>query len=221
MNRELIMQTLFARLQTPPLVYKFTADLSAGNDVLTSVSDASGLLLGMPISGSGIAEGTVLAALDPDIRLSKLPTLSDTAVALTQGLALPTRILQPIGEISATPALCLVEGSEVYPSASAGSPRAPSNQPQLITLEPYAWLYASSPDPTTVPNAIINVLLDAIDTVLLPTDGTSWQNLGLTGVHHARVEGRLLRAAGSAGTVSARIQFGIQILQGYPIAPLL
>lgn len=220
MNRELIMRTLFARLQTPPLVYEFTGDLNEGSDVLTSVSDTSGLLLGMPISGRAIAEGTVLASLEPDIRLSKPPTFSDTTVPLTQGLATRTRILLPLGEFPATPALCLVEGPESYPSLSSGSPRTPSNQPQLITLEPYVWLYAASPDPETVPNAIINVLLDAIDAILQPSDGTSWQNLGLRGVHHARIEGRTLRAAGISGTVSARIQFAIQVLQGVEIAPL-
>lgn len=220
MNRELIMQTLFAHLQQPPLVYKFTADLTVGDTVLRSVSNPDGLLQGMPLSGRGIAEGTVLASLSPDIELSKPPTLGNTTVELTQGIALMTRILQPIGEIPALPALCLVEGPEVYPSLSTGSPRAPSNMPQLITLEPYAWLYAASPDPTTVPNAIINVLLDAIDAVMTPSDSRSWQHLGLSGVHHARIEGRTLRAAGVNGSVSARLQFGIQILQGVPIAPL-
>ena len=220
MNRELIMRTLFERLTSPPLVYTFTADLNAGSKVLQAVSDPSGLLLGMPITGRGIQEGTVLAAIEPDIELSKVPTLSDTDITLTQGLATRTRVLAPLGEIPNLPALCLVEGPETYPSFSAGSPRTASNMPQIITLEPYGWLYASSPAPDTVPNSIINVLLDAIDAVLMPTDGTSWQNLGLTGVHHARIEGRTLRAAGVGGTVSARIQFGIQVLLGVPILPM-
>lgn len=220
MNRELIMQTLFTRLTSPPLVFPFTADLAAGNPVLTSVSDTSQLLLGMPISGRGIVEGTTLAQIEPNVELSKAPTITDTTVALTQGIANAGRILVAIGEVTAFPALCLVEGSEIHPSLHSGFPRAPSNQPQLITLEPYIWLYASAPDPTTIPNAIVNVLLDGIDKALAPTDGTAWQSLGLRGVHHARIEGRTLRAAGVNGSVSARIQMGITVIQGVETTPL-
>lgn len=216
MNRELIMQTLFERLTSPPLVYGFTADVTAGVQTLTSVSDPSGLLLGMPVSGRGMAAGTVLDGLDP-VHISHAPTITDSTVPLTQGIATAERVLLPIGDITNLPGLCLVEGAEIYPSASSGSPRAAANQPQLITLEPYAWLYASS---NKVPNAIINVLLDAIDRVLLPTDGRSWQHLGLLGVHHCRIEGRTLRAPGSDGTVSARVQFGIQVIQGVDTTPL-
>jgi hypothetical protein len=217
MNRELIMSTLFARLTSPPLVYKFTADLSVGEKQLTGISDTSGLLLGMPLAGRGLAAGTRITGLDPTVTISQPITIGGSNVPLTQGIATAMRVLQPIGDITNLPGLCLVEGAEIYPTAGAGSPRAASNQPQIITLEPYAWLYAASASPNTVPNAIINVLLDAIDSVLFPTDGRSWQHLGLSGVHHCRIEGRTLRAPGSDGTVSARVQFGIQVLQGVPI----
>jgi hypothetical protein len=219
MNRELIMSTLFKRLTAQPLVFQFTADLTVGDLNLSAVSDTSGLLIGMPISGRGIASGTVLTGINPTT-LSKAPNIGDTNVTLTQGIATPGRLLQPIGEVPALPALFLVEGGEIYPSLSSGSPHVPSNQPQFITLEPYVWLYAASPDPNTVPNSIVNVLLDAIDSVMLPADGRSWQNLGLRGVHHARIEGRVLRAAGVAGSVSARLQFAIQVIQGVETTPL-
>jgi hypothetical protein len=220
MNRELIMQTLFERLTSPPLVFNFTADLTEGDVLLRSVVDTEPLLIGMPISGPGLQDGTVLATLEPDITLSKAPTFGGTTVSLTQGIVTKTRNLVPIGEIQNLPALCLIEGHESYPSASSGNPRAASNMPQMITLEPFAWLYARSPDPTTTPNSIINAMLDAIDKVMLPTDGRSWQNLGLRGVHHARIEGRSLRSPGVNGDVSARLQFGIMVIQGVETTPL-
>ncbi len=213
------MSTLFARLTSPPLAFKFTATVSSGDPILTGLSDTSGLLAGMPLSGRGLAQGTTLASVDP-VTLSKPPNISGGGVELTQGIANPLRILVPVGEITALPAMCLIEGAETWPSASAGSPRTASNQPQIVTLSPYAWIYAQAKDPAAVPNSIINALLDAIDAAIRPSDGTSWQNLGLKGVHHCRIEGQTLRSPGVDGLVSARVQFVIQVMAGIDTVPL-
>lgn len=214
------MSTLFARLTSPPLVYTFTADLTAASATLQNVSDTSGLFLGMPVFCPGLVTGTTLAQIEPEVMLSKPVTIAGSGVTLTQGFATTSRRLQPITEVTNLPALFLVEGAESYPGANAGFPRAPANQPQLITLEPYVWLYALNPDPKGVPNSIINVLLDGIDKAMLPADGRSWQNLGLRGIHHCRVEGKNLRAPGNDGSVSARLQFVVQVIQGVDTEPL-
>ena len=219
MNRELIMSTLYTMLTSPPVVTQFTGDITVDDVVVNGVSDTSNLLVGMPITGRGMTEGTVLATIDPAVTLSKPPTLTAPGVTLTQGIANPMRILQPIGEVTAFPALMLVEGAEVYPSLTTGAPHVQSDRPQIITLEPYCWLYAASPDPNTVPNQIMNALLDAIDQAILPARGV-YQNLGLRGIHHMRIEGRTLRAPGQTGTCSARLQFGIQVIQGVDTTPL-
>ena len=220
MNREFIMSTLFARLTSPPLVFPFTADLTAGDIRLANVSDTSGLFLGMPISGPGLVAGTTLATIEPDVTLSKPVNSGGFAVLLTQGFATTGRRLLTLSEVTNLPALFLVEGNETHPGPNQGFPRAPTTRPQMITLDPYLWIYASNPDPNGVPNAIINVLLDGIDKVMLPADGRFPQNLGLRGVDHCRIEGKTLRAPGSDGTVNARVQLAVEVIQGVDTVPL-
>jgi hypothetical protein len=82
------------------------------------------------------------------------------------------------------------------------------------------WLYTQAKQPNAIPNQGMNALLDAIDKVMLPADGRSWQHLGLRGVHHCRIEGRNLRAPGVDGSVSARLQFAVQVMQGVDTTPL-
>jgi hypothetical protein len=65
MNREVVMSALFDLLTGPPMVFGFTADTTTGDEVLANVSDASGLMLGMPISGPGIAEHSLIVDLSP------------------------------------------------------------------------------------------------------------------------------------------------------------
>jgi hypothetical protein len=223
MNRELIMATLYARLIAPPLVFAFTADLLTGDPTLYNVSDTSGLFVGMPIGGKGLKAGAVLGSLDPVPSLSLPPNIGGIAVALTQGFQSTGRRLVPLSEMTNLPALFLVEGNESYPGMASGHPHRQSNTPALITLEPYLWLYAKTDDPIAVPNSIVNVLLDGVDQALEPPrnqDGWPLQNLGLKGVVHARVEGKTLRAPGSAGAVNCRVQLSVLVAQGPQTRPL-
>jgi hypothetical protein len=214
------MSTLFARLTSPPLVFTFAADLALGDPILTNVSDTSALLVGMPMSGRGLQAGTTLLSLDP-VTLSNEPTVAGTQVTLTQGIAQPLRIMKPLTEfIGKPPAMCLVEGAEIYPSATGGDPKTLASEPQIVTLHPYLWIYASANDPAAVPNSIMNVLLDAVDKAILPRNGRSLQNLGLKGVQHCRIEGQATRSPGIEGAVAARVQFVIQAMAAVDTVPL-
>jgi hypothetical protein len=90
MNREVVMTALFDLLTGPPMVFGFTADTTTGDEVLANVSDTTGLMLGMPISGPGIAEHSLIVDLSP-LTLSQAATGDNTAAPLTQGFQTASR----------------------------------------------------------------------------------------------------------------------------------
>lgn len=63
----------------------FTADTDGSTAVLTSVSSLTGLAVGMAVSGTGIAAGSVIASIDSatQITLSKDTTAAGSTVAIT------------------------------------------------------------------------------------------------------------------------------------------
>src|SRR5487761_916934 len=196
MNRELIFQTLFARLTSAPLVFNFVADTALNDAVLFNISDTSGLAVGMPIFGPGIAAETTIAALTPVVSLSQPATLQQAGGAMSQGLQTVGRRLKPWSLVAAQPALFLVTGRERFPGLSLGRP---STQPAMIELSADLWIYAKTGDPDAVPDALLNALLDGVEQALdpPPTAPTGmWQSLGLSGVLHARIEGEVMRWGG-------------------------
>jgi hypothetical protein len=223
MNRELIMQTLFARLTGAPLVFNFTADTAAGDPVLFNISDTSGLAVGMPVFGPAIPAGTTIAALTPVVALSNPAAAAQAGIAMSQGLQTYGRRLKPWTEVAAQPALFLVQANETFPGLS-DIPARQSSVPARIELLAYAWIYARAADPDSVPDTLLNVLLDALEQALdpPPTAPTGrWQSLGLSGVLHARIEGELLRDGGHFdGHAVCRVPIAVRAVQGATIQPL-
>jgi hypothetical protein len=91
MNREVIMSALLDRLTAPPMIFAFTADTATGDVTLSNVSDTSGLMLGMPIAGDGIAEHAYVATIDPAVTMTVPATADVTASAVTQGFQTVSR----------------------------------------------------------------------------------------------------------------------------------
>lgn len=222
MNRETIMAALYQRLQRPPLFFSFTADLTAGDPTLYNISDTSGLVVGMPLFGNGVAPAATVAGLDPAV-MSAPAASGGFGLALGQGIATSSRRLQPWTSVKNQPALFLVGGHNLYPGISGREGRL-SNTPARITLEPVVWIYANVPDPNALPETTLNALLDAFEKTLDPdpaTDNGVWLNLGLQGVIHCRIEGRVLINTGPIdGQAVAQIPLAVEVVQSVDTVPL-
>jgi hypothetical protein len=215
MDREMIMQALLQKLTAPPLVFGFTADLTEGNVHLSGISDQSGLGLGLPVFGPGLSSDTVIATLAPDVTLSQPPTQTTAGASLTQGFQTIGRRLVDWAEVNDQPALFLVDGNELWP------PR-PSDKPAMVDLGAWAWVYSKAgQDPDAEPAIALNRILNAMTDALRPPRGFL-QNLGLTGVIHARIEGDMEKDASGLldGQVIARVPIKILVAEGFATRPL-
>lgn len=207
MNREMIMAALLNRLTSPPLVVEITADTTTGDVTLANVSDTSGLMVGMPVSGDGVPADAVIATTAPAVTLS-LPAVADrTASPLTQGFQTVVRRLRNPNDEQDMPALYLVELGEVHNYRE-------SNSPALIEMNCEAWIYTKvGAAENAVPAAMLNMLLDGVERALYPTPRGYRQNLGLRGVHYCRIEGEIQKDPGHAGQL-ASVMIPLKILIG-------
>lgn len=223
MNRELVMATLFARLTGAPCVFNFSANLIAGDPTLYAVPDTSGLLVGMPVFGAGVAAEATVATMTPFPTLSVPATETLNNTPLSQGFQTIGRRLKPLSEDLEQPALFLTSAREHFPGLS-GAPTRQSSGPAQITLAAEAWVYARVVDPDAVPDTLLNTLLDALSQALdpAPTSPTGfYQNLGLSGVLHARIEGEVERWGGHLdGQAVALVPIVVRVAQSFPVAPL-
>jgi len=214
-NRELVMSTLFDKLQQPPMIFAFTADLTAGDVTLANVSDTSGMLVGMPISGTGVEDGAVLATITPTVTLSLSATADATASPLTQGFQTASRRLAQAIQEADMPAMYLIDTGEDHPTDR------PTTGAFRITLACELWIFSrAGADPTTVPATALNTLLDAVEKVLIPSGsqpgGGFRQALGLKGVDYCRIEGEVIKDPGHDGALA-----GIVVPIRIRVAPFL
>lgn len=198
MNRETIVGALLSKLTGPPMVFGFTADTTAGSTALANVSDATGLMVGMPVAGSGLSPETTIAALSP-VTLSLPALLDSTATALVQGFLTTGRRLVDANAEQDMPALYLVELNEMHNYRQ-------SNAPALVELNCEVWLYTRvGAEANAVPAAMLNVLIDALERALYPTPTGFRQNLGVAGVHYARIEGEVQKDPGHSGHIAMAV----------------
>jgi hypothetical protein len=199
MNREIIVGALYALLTGPPLVVAFTADTTAGSATLANVSDTAGLMVGMPVAGDGLSEATSIATVTPTVTLS-LPAIADrSGTPLLQGFATVGRRLVDPGAEQDMPALYLVELSELHGYRA-------SNAAALIELNCEVWIYTrAGAEANAVPAATLNTLIDAIERALYPTPAGYRQNLGVAGVHYARIEGEIQKDPGHSGPLAMAV----------------
>lgn len=215
MNREVVINALLARLTAAPLVHAFTADTTTGSATLTNVSDGAGLMAGMPVAGDGISDGTTIATVSPAVTLS-LPAIADrTAAPLLQGFQTTGRRLRDPSAEQDMPALYLVELNELHGYRE-------STRAVLVELNCEAWIFTRvGADENAVPAAMLNTLIDAVERAISAGPTQFRQNLGLNGVHYARIEGELQKDPGhSAQTAMAVIPIKIAVAQHLDNFPL-
>ena len=212
MNRELVMSTLFDMLQQPPMIFAFTADLTAGDVTLANVSDTTGLMIGMPVSGDGIPEHAAIATITPTVTIS-VPAIADrTASAMTQGFQTVSRRLASPSEEADMPSMYLLDiGEEHLPRGS--------NEPGQIVVSAELWIFSDAgEDPDAVPASELNYLLDAVERAIDPpfnNPGGLRQNLNLHGVIYARIEGEVMKDPGHNGRLAgAIVPLKIRVGQG-------
>jgi hypothetical protein len=199
MNREIIMGALFDRLTSPPLVFGFSADTTTGDVTLANVSDATGLMVGMPVMGDGLPADATIATIAPAVTVS-LPAIADrTASPMTQGFQTASRRLADPSAEQDMPSLYLVEHSELHP------PRG-TTAGELVMLHCEAWIFTrAGADQNAIPVSTLNTLIDGIEAALYPTPRTIRQNLGVSGVSHCRIEGEVQKDPGHNGQIAGAI----------------
>jgi hypothetical protein len=208
MNREVIINALINKLVAPPLVFEFTADTATGDVVLHAVSDTTGLMVGMPVTGDGLPAEAVVATIYPEITVS-LPAIADrSGSAMIQGFQTVARRLADPNAEQDMPALYLVEVNEVHPARG-------SNEAALIELNCEALVFTKvGADQNAIPAATLNMLIDGIERALYPTPTGFRQNLGVNGVLYCRIEGEIVKDPGhTAGIAYATIPLKIVVGQ--------
>ena len=99
---------------------------------------------------------------------------------------------------SEKPALFLVEHNETYKRDTEATP-------EMVTLEVDAYIYTDAgKDPSVIPAAVLNPLLDAIDAALAPSALTGLQTLGGL-ASHCWIEGKILKDAGDLEAIHVAI----------------
>jgi hypothetical protein len=199
MIREIIINALFNLLTARPLVYNFAADTTTGDVTLANINDASGLMVGMPVTGDGLPADTVIATINPAVTVS-LPAIADrTASAMTQGFQSASRRLAHAIEEADMPALYLIETNEIHPPRESGGAA-------LIELNCEAWIFTTvGADANAVPATTLNNLIDGIERALYPTPQGFRQNLGVNGVLYCRIEGEVQKDPGHNGQIAGAI----------------
>jgi hypothetical protein len=210
MNRELIMTALFSKLTAPPLVFNFTADTTTGSATLTAISDATGLMVGMPVAGDGLAADATIATTTPAVTIS-LPAIADrTASPLTQGFQTAARRLADPNAEQDMPALYLVELGELHTW---------QGYKPLVQLDCQAWIYTRvGATESAVPATTLNALMDGIERALYPTPQSFRQNLGIHGVLYCRIDGEVQKDPGHNGPI-ASVTIPLQIVVGPSAEP--
>lgn len=226
-DRELVMDTLLAKLSGMPAVYTFSADLTADDVVLRGIADTTHLRLGMPLGildpdRTGIVPGTVIAAIGQgEITLSIAPFQSGSQVPLVQGFLTISRAYGEPGPDATYPhpALFLVDYDEDYPSDHSTHRRA-TWEPGIVTLMAIGHIHVRIA--AGIPATPANRLLEALEEALEPPADYPLgrqQTLDLLGVHHARIEGRVLKDAHRLDYVVYKVPFLVDVLQATDIVP--
>jgi hypothetical protein len=199
MNREIIMGALFSKLTAPPLLFSFTADTTTADVTLANVSDTTGLMVGMPVMGDGLAGDVTIATVTPTVTVS-LPAIADrTASPMIQGFQTASRRLADPSAEQDMPALYLVEVSEMHQARG-------SNEPVIVEISCEAWIFTrAGADQNAIPVSILNTLIDGIERALYPTPTGFRQNLGVNGVLYCRIEGEIQKDPGHNGQIAGAI----------------
>ncbi len=168
MDREGILNALLGVVTAAPCRVPFTGDLTDGQVAIINPSDTSQLIVGMPISGQGVAEDAVIASILPTLTMSKAATTTLAGAQLVQGFATigvnadgSRQRMRFWEETAEQPAIFVDDGDEFWPTEY-------QTKPPKVILEASLWIYAKVVDPNATPASQMNALLGAVDLALAP-----------------------------------------------------
>jgi hypothetical protein len=182
---ESVIAALMTHLAAAAVV-EFTGTTTAQSKTVSDVNSFTGLFEGIAIFGPGIAERTVIDAMDEGaqtITLSKNATAAGTAAALSAGFQTVGRRLKRWDDTPNQPALFIrhTDDDDDW-----------SNAPlSITTVEVEVWIYSrTGADPDGIPDKGLNILVRKIRESLGPDDNFG-QFFTIGGrCHWARIEGR-------------------------------
>jgi hypothetical protein len=193
LSREAIMTALVDHL-TAALIVPFTADTTAGSNVITNLSTVVGLAVGLPTFAPGVPFGTVIAEIDEgagEATLS-LPIEADgIGVAFKTGFLTVGRRLLMWDRVTSQPALFVRNIGDLY--------QYPNTVLPCVTMRAEAWIYSKAgSSPSAVPGIALNYLVDAIDRAISPvdTDPTTFRQTLGGRVSNCWIEGESMLDAG-------------------------
>jgi hypothetical protein len=158
-GREAVMTALFNAL-VASVQTSFTANTTLSSVALGSPSTSIGLFVGLPVFGTAIPRGAVIATLSP-LTLSLPATANGTTVALTTGFLTFSRRFKYWTNVTAQPALFLRKADEEL--------RYPNTVLQEQTIKAEVWIYSKAGEnPDLAPDIALNNLLDAVQAAFAP-----------------------------------------------------
>ena len=186
-SRETIMQALLQAL-TSALQASFTADTQKGSQILLNVSSTAGLMIGMPVIGTGVPVGALITQVSP-LTLNLPATANQSQQSFDSGVQTTGRRVIPWGDCTDQPALFLRDTDERLEYTNTLL--------QTQTIKAEVWLYnRSGGDKTIAPITGLNNMLDAVQAAIAPDDpqGLRYTIGGL--VFWARMIGRVEKDPG-------------------------
>lgn len=148
------MAALFSHLVAAAQI-QFSADATANDATLTSVSSFEGLFEGLPVFGDGVQDGAVIQSLDQQagtITLSEPLTQAGSAVSFTTGFLTTGRRVKHWNQVAAQPALFLRR-------VAVTDEEHHENNFIVTTLDCEAWIYCNAgKDPDAAPDAALTCL---------------------------------------------------------------
>jgi hypothetical protein len=181
-TREAIMTALQARI-TGAIASSFVGNATGTNPQITGIASTAKLFAGLPAVGGTVPEGTFIQTVDSAnaVTLTQAPTTDGAGVTFLTGFQTVGRRVIRWSEISAQPALFLVNASEQREVRSG----LPPKRTMYVELMIYS---DSGKNANFAPGITLNNFADAIEAALQPDN--ILQNVQTLGglVAHARLE---------------------------------
>lgn len=185
------MNALFASLQAA-VTRTFTANATSSSATLASVSNFTGLFVGLPVFGVGVPRNATIASINQGggtITLSSPLTASGTGVTFTTGFMSTGRRLKHWTQVQAQPALFL---------RRTGTTDDYSGTLGITTIDCEVWIYCQAgKDPDLVPDVALSNLDMMVRASFAPDDDARF-TLGRT-VYWCRIEGHSDYSPGDQG----------------------
>ena len=183
-TREQVMAALQAQI-TNGIAAGFSGNTTANNPAITGIASTEALFAGLPVVGGTVPAGSVIQSIDSasQVTVTIAPTGAGMAVSFLTGFRTVGRRVLPWSQVTAQPALFLINADEEREVRSGQPPR----RTMMVELLVYS---DAGKNVDFAPGIALNNFADAIDGALQP-DNVQLNRLTLGGlVQHCWIEGK-------------------------------